>query len=58
MNVESTAGWHKGQTALAVYELDGDTLRVCIVAPKEKRPEKVESTLDNGGMLLVCKRDK
>lgn len=58
MDLKSTVGRHKGQTVLGVYELDGDTLRLCLVAPKEKRPEKLESTLDNSGMLLVCKRDK
>ncbi len=58
MDLKSLFGRHKNETAPAVYKLDGDTLTICLAAPKDKRPAKLESTVDNGAMLMVCKREK
>jgi uncharacterized protein (TIGR03067 family) len=47
----------KGQTHKGIYELDGDTLRLCNrVNPKEERPAAMSSK-DNG-MILVLTRVK
>jgi RNA polymerase sigma factor (sigma-70 family) len=49
-------GEHKGKTSQGIYELDGDTLRVCVAEPGDPRPTK----FDGGGArtLEVFKREK
>jgi uncharacterized protein (TIGR03067 family) len=49
IDLESTSGRHQGETLEGVYELDGDKLKICFVAPGGKRPKALVSTLDNNG---------
>jgi uncharacterized protein (TIGR03067 family) len=58
IDLMSTAGRHEGKTLEGVYELDGDTLKICFVEPGAKRPKELVSTLDDGAFLMVCKREK
>jgi uncharacterized protein (TIGR03067 family) len=48
----------KGQTALAIYELKGDELIVCLARPGKDRPKEFESKPDSGHVLLKFKRVK
>lgn len=41
-----------------IYELDGDTLKLCIGEPGEGRPAKFDSTTSKKTMLMKFKRDK
>ena len=58
IDLKSTSGRHEGKTLEGVYELDGDTFKICFVEPGAKRPKELASTLDNSAFLLVCKRHK
>jgi uncharacterized protein (TIGR03067 family) len=48
----------KGRKVLAIYELEGDTLKLCIAGPEEDRPTKFETKRGGGGILHVLRRDK
>jgi uncharacterized protein (TIGR03067 family) len=51
-------GESKGKTALAIYEVKGDELRVCNADSGKDRPAEFSSTEDNGNTLMVLKRVK
>ena len=46
------------QTAPGIYELDGDTLKVCWNQGGSERPKKFESKPDTQVRLMVFKREK
>jgi uncharacterized protein (TIGR03067 family) len=48
----------KSATRLGIYELKGDTLRVCFAAPGKERPREFKTTPDSGRYLNVAKRLK
>jgi hypothetical protein len=53
------SGPEKGYTALGIYELDGDTLRICHTwKGQRKRPEKFAIAEGSGLVLAVWKREK
>ena len=39
---------HKGQSALCIYELEGDTLRICYTASGFQRPTDFSSKAGDG----------
>jgi uncharacterized protein (TIGR03067 family) len=49
-------GGPKGETVRGIYELNGDTLRVCVGTPETDRPTVFESKPDSGLRLIVYKR--
>ena len=40
MDVSITSGSSKGKKGLAIYEIDGDTLKVCYAIDEDKRPTR------------------
>jgi RNA polymerase sigma factor (sigma-70 family) len=56
INIVYQTGENKGKTSLGIYELDGNTLRVCLGEPGDPPPTK----FDGGGTytLEVFKREK
>jgi uncharacterized protein (TIGR03067 family) len=54
----ATAGPSKGQTFLAIYEIDEDHHTICFGAPDKGRPMKFASTPGGGTLLQVWKREK
>ena len=59
IDITFTDGPEKGNTILGIYELDGDTYRVCIdLAKKDVRPTKFESKKGTMLVLEVLKREK
>jgi uncharacterized protein (TIGR03067 family) len=53
------SGPEKGFTALGIYELDGDTLRICHTSKaKTERPEMFETAENSWLVLGVWKREK
>jgi uncharacterized protein (TIGR03067 family) len=54
LTVEEGRG--KGQTALGIYELDGDTLRLCYAAPGQARPAEFDAPAGSGRQLFVLAR--
>jgi uncharacterized protein (TIGR03067 family) len=57
-DLKSTGGQHAGKTLKGIYELNRDTLKVCLAEPAGPRPEKFASTAENRASLLVCEREK
>jgi uncharacterized protein (TIGR03067 family) len=51
-------GPNKGKTYPAIYEVKGDTLRVCIAQPGKPRPKALESKAGSGHTLITYKRVK
>ncbi len=50
----------KGKSLPAIYELDGDTLRICFdnAGVSDKRPSEFKTTPGSGLALFVLKREK
>ena len=53
-----TKGPDKGKTLHGIYELDGDTLRICFSKPEHARPSAFRTGEDAGHRLLVFNRVK
>ena len=67
MKVDATAksidmmpadGKYKGKTLLGIYELDGDTLKICFAEPGKERPKTFVSKADSGIVLAVHQKEK
>ena len=59
LDIKITEGTDQGKLQLAIYELDGDTLKVCAnAADAKERPKEFSSTKGGGQMLVVFKRQK
>jgi erythromycin esterase len=56
IDVTITEGTQAGKTLLGVYELDGDTYRICLAKPGDPRPQKIESKRGSGQTLTVLAR--
>jgi uncharacterized protein (TIGR03067 family) len=57
MDYTSTEGEDKGKTSLAIYEIDGDTLRICFGPPEGKRPTEFSAKPGSGRLLRTYKRE-
>jgi uncharacterized protein (TIGR03067 family) len=56
---EDENGKHKGQTALGIFALDGDTLKWCIAEPgTTERPKEFSAPADTKLMFITFKREK
>ncbi|HTS27423.1 MAG TPA: TIGR03067 domain-containing protein [Bryobacteraceae bacterium] len=53
-----TEGMHVGKTQLAIYECDGQKLRLCSAAPGQPRPTDFESRKGDGRTLAEWKLEK
>src|SRR5262249_35094149 len=58
IDIAYTEGDMKGQTALGIYELKGDTFRYCRAAPGKDRPTAFSSKAGSEHALVVYKREK
>ncbi len=52
MNTWDRDGPYEDQTIAGIYELEGDTLKVCFARPGEERPR--EFTTKSGTAFLLC----
>jgi uncharacterized protein (TIGR03067 family) len=57
MDITGLEGPNKGKTILAIYELDGDTLRVCYDLSGKSRPTEFKSTAGTQLFLVTYKRE-
>lgn len=58
MDIHAEVGPNKGKKILAIYELTGDTLKVCYKLGVEERPTGFVSTKDNMQFVVTYKRQK
>ena len=60
LDLKVTKGDNSGKTSLAIYELDGDTLKACwtLFAVDRKRPTDFATKPDSGLLLITYRREK
>jgi uncharacterized protein (TIGR03067 family) len=58
MTIESTDGPNKGKTIMAIYEIDGDTCKICYALEGKDAPKEFESKEGTMTLYIVYKRDK
>jgi uncharacterized protein (TIGR03067 family) len=58
IDITGTKGPNEGKTFLAIYELKGDTLRVCYDLSGEKRPSEFATKANTKLYLVTYKRAK
>jgi len=58
IDYEVTDGPNKGKKQLGIYELDGDTLKVCLAAPGDERPKEFSSKEGEKRVLTAWKKAK
>ncbi|HEY2783663.1 MAG TPA: TIGR03067 domain-containing protein [Fimbriiglobus sp.] len=58
LDVKGEEGPNKGKSYPAIYELDGDTLKICYDLDGKKRPTEFKSTAGTKQFLAVYKRKK
>jgi uncharacterized protein (TIGR03067 family) len=49
-------GEHKGDILQGIYELDGDSLKICMDLEGQTRPKEFKTEPKSGFTLMVCKR--
>lgn len=58
MDIKGTEGPNKGKTFLAIYELKGDSLRICYDLTGKERPTEFKAELKKGLFLATYQRVK
>jgi uncharacterized protein (TIGR03067 family) len=58
IDMTTTDGPGKDTTTLGVYEIDGDTLKICSAQPGKDRPQDLTSKKGSGHVLSVWEREK
>jgi uncharacterized protein (TIGR03067 family) len=58
IDITFTEGPEKGKTIIGIYELEGDTYKVCLDPEGKKRPAKFATKEGSGIVLEVLKREK
>ena len=58
MDITGTDGPNKGKTFLAIYERDGDTLRICYDLSGKARPTEFKTREGTQLFLVTYKREK
>ena len=58
MDVTGTEGPNKGRTLSAIYELDGDTLRICYNLDGKDRPKEFKAGEGTKLFLVTYRREK
>ena len=58
MTITGTDGPSKGKALPAIYEIEGDTLKVCYTLDGKDPPDEFKSTAENKRLLVTYKREK
>jgi uncharacterized protein (TIGR03067 family) len=58
LDITPATGDYRGKTLSAIYEVKGDTQRVCIAPPGKPRPKAFEAKEGSGHRLTTYKRVK
>jgi uncharacterized protein (TIGR03067 family) len=55
-DLKFTAGPEKGNTSFGIYELDGDTWKICLTITGKARPKKFATSPGSGTALEILER--
>jgi uncharacterized protein (TIGR03067 family) len=58
IDITDTEGPFRGKTVLGIYELDGDTFKICYAPPERDRPRDFSAPAGSGHHCHVWKRAK
>jgi uncharacterized protein (TIGR03067 family) len=58
MDATDTEGDDVGKVVKAIYELSGDTLRVCHAGDDDERPKEMATKEDSSVIIMTFKREK
>src|SRR5262249_8632881 len=58
LDVMPSKGDNEGKTMQGIFELDGDTLKICLSQPDGDRPKEFASEAGTGRLYVVYKRQK
>ena len=58
MDVSITEGKDKGKKQYGIYEIDGDTLKLCFAPPEAERPKDFTTKEGSDSVVMVFKRQK
>jgi uncharacterized protein (TIGR03067 family) len=58
IDVMPSKGDNEGKTMAGIYEIDGDTLKICLAQPDGERPREFESKAGSGRLNVVYKKSK
>ncbi len=58
MDITRSAELHEGKTLLAIYELDGDTLRICYDLYGKNRPQEFKTSEKAPALLITYSRER
>jgi uncharacterized protein (TIGR03067 family) len=58
LDIVPSMGPEKGNAALAIYEVKGDELRICVARPGKERPTEFSAKEGSGHSLITLKRVK
>lgn len=58
MDIMGTEGPNKGKTIPVIYEIDGDTLKVCYELAGKERPKSFKTESGSMTLTIVYKREK
>ena len=58
LDITGTEGPNKGKTIRAIYERDGDTLRICYDLSGKGRPKEFKTRADTQLFLVTYKRER
>jgi uncharacterized protein (TIGR03067 family) len=58
LDIDIKEGEQKGQSQKAIYELDGDTLKICFTQPGNDRPSEMAAKAGSKCVMIVFKKEK
>ena len=58
MDINITKGKDEGKKQYGIYELDGDTMKLCFTPPEEGRPKDFTTKEGSKNVVMVFKRQK
>jgi uncharacterized protein (TIGR03067 family) len=58
VELDASHGEFKGKKVLAIFQIDGDTMKVCYDLDGKEFPTEFKSTKDNKWVLVTYKREK
>ncbi len=58
IDITVSEGPLKGKTVVGIYEIDGDTQKICLALEGTERPKEFTSKAGSGHLLQIFKREK